>query len=868
MQLFNGSVKDSLSVPLGNANILAEPISESASFQYAITDSNGKFKLKLEKNETYMVIVSFLGYHSQKIKVTTNQSTIDLDFILKSNNTELSTVTITDNYKPIIVKKDSIIFDVASFTKGNERKMKEVLEKLPGVEVSKNGTVTVHGKRVTQMMVEGKAFFGGGSKLAVENIPADALDKIEVIDNFNEIDFLKDVTETSDLAMNVRLKEGKKNFVFGDMKISGGSQKHYQLHPALFYYSPKYNISYIGDLNNIGESVMSYEDLLRLQGGISKFLNAPIKLSDLRPYTEENKDVVKNKSQFSAFNYGIEASDKIYISGFGLFSKPFTQSITTTTIDYLTNENTIEERKKSDYSKQHAMSMFTIKLDYSKTKSDKWYYNAEVKTNDNKINDLLNTSTSSRNINFNSLEKVTDLSFKHFIEWHKSYNKTHKSTFVVNHSFDKNNTRDKWLADVPFLDGLVPITSNDLQILSQLERVKNNQVDALFKHYWVLNNVSHIYTSIGNNFIQTNLTASAHQEGEQESAYNQEIEGFENHMNYKLNDAFLNIDYKFMLGKWTNMISTSLHFYSMRTKQILSDVSLSRVLLEPALESKYKFNNNEELKLNYTFKNKLPLVNQLNDSPTLMSYNTIYKGNAFLKNEHYHSARLFYKRVNIHSGFYIFSYLMLNKKERAIRNEMVYEDTERFLSPILSQTPETTWNFMGNISKKIYRFNLGLDTQLNWFDYHQVVDGISSHNKRSSQNVGIHFKTDYKAWPIISIGYEKGFSQFSGLTESKFQTDSYELSVDYSFLSSLTFKADYNYFTTKSISQNENNAYDIANLSLNYQCKNSPWDFTFTINNLLNSKTKTNINISDILISERSIFILPRVFLLTVNYKL
>ena len=67
-------------------------------------------------------------------------------------------------------------------------------------------------------MVEGKSFFGGGSKLAVENIPADALDKIEVIDHFNKVGFLKEVSDSDELAMNVKLKEEKKKFVFGDVE--------------------------------------------------------------------------------------------------------------------------------------------------------------------------------------------------------------------------------------------------------------------------------------------------------------------------------------------------------------------------------------------------------------------------------------------------------------------------------------------------------------------------------------------------------------------------------------------------------------------------------------------------------------------------
>ncbi|EKT3967026.1 hypothetical protein JE952_000964 [Flavobacterium psychrophilum] len=142
--------------------------------------------------------------------------------------------------------------------------MKEILEKLPGVEVDKNGGVTVQGKKVTKMMVEGKSFFGGGSKLAVENIPADALDKIEVIDHFNQVGFMKQVSDSDDLAINVKLKEDKKKFVFGDIEAGvelAGNNGFYLGHAGIFFYSPKTNISYIGDSNNIGKSTFAFDDL-------------------------------------------------------------------------------------------------------------------------------------------------------------------------------------------------------------------------------------------------------------------------------------------------------------------------------------------------------------------------------------------------------------------------------------------------------------------------------------------------------------------------------------------------------------------------------------------------------------------------------
>ncbi|MFD2551745.1 hypothetical protein ACFSQP_07955 [Bizionia sediminis] len=113
---------------------------------------------------------------------------------------------------------------------------------------------------MTTMLVEGKTFFGGGSKLAIDNIPANAVDKIEVIDNYNEIAFLKDLVDSEEMAMNVQLKQDKKDFVFGDIEVGKGNQDFYKAHSNMFYYSPKTDINFIGNLNNTAEQVLTYKD--------------------------------------------------------------------------------------------------------------------------------------------------------------------------------------------------------------------------------------------------------------------------------------------------------------------------------------------------------------------------------------------------------------------------------------------------------------------------------------------------------------------------------------------------------------------------------------------------------------------------------
>lgn len=868
VKTFTGLVTDSLNTPLKSANVLASPLTEGGGFKFAIADNKGQYRLELDKGFSYDISVSYLGYHSQSIKVLADNDLVSYHFKLHSTGIEIKEITVTHKYEPIIVKKDTLIYDVSAFTSGNERKMKEVLEKLPGIEVDQEGRVTVQGKQVTQMLVEGRSFFGGGSKLAVENIPADALDKIEVIDKFNEIGFLKEVSDSDELAMNVLLKEDKKKFVFGDLEAGGGNDEFHLLHAALFYYSPKANVSFIGDINNIGNSVFTYQDLVRFQGGISSFLDQRLPFTDLRSFTSDNRDVMQNKSRFTALNYGFNTSDKLHISGFGIFSKLLNRQQSQNQIEYLTNQATTFEEQDQTNHNRNMLSLINAKLDYDRGKREKMYYNVQFEASNNSAESMLQSNTNINNTVFQTVNQADNYALKQYVEWHKSHNKNHTTTVVLNHAYEETKPVNTWMTDREFMASFIPMQHDDSYRIEQIKKQKAQMADVLLKHYWVLNSFNHLYTNIGNKFEQTNLITSERQLLSDGNSHDFAEDGFVNDVDYRLNDAFMGTEYRFKTKKLINRASLFLHFYDLRTGQLSGDYSFKRVLLEPIWNSEYEFTNSEKLTFNYAFKNHFPRANQLSEGYTLSNYNAVFKGNALLKNEQFHTAMLRYTNMNMYRGLHIFAFLTYSKKIRTIRNELVFEDINRLTMPLMTDNPETNVNMSGNIQKTIHRFRLGINTRLSWFEYAQTVNGVLSNNSRSSQNIGVNIRTIYKKWPSLYFGYAKTFNHFMGQTSSKFQTDAIDTSMDYALIPSFVVKTNYTYFRNYNRTLNQSANYKIWNISLDYQKKNSSWGNNLAINNLLNNQTKINNSISDFLVSEQKTSVIPRVFLLSVRYKL
>lgn len=866
-----GVVSDDGNKPLESANVIAKPLQEKASLKFAVADNKGRYRLELDKDVKYEITVSYISFVEEVFIFEPNSNIATHDFKLKGTGVELKEIVIKHVFKPIIIKKDTLIFDVKSFANGNERKMKEILEKLPGIEVDKNGGVTMQGKKVTKMLVEGKSFFGGGSKLAVENIPADALDKIEVIDNFNEVGFLKQVSDSDDLAMNVKLKADKKKFVFGDVEAGAeaGNEDNgfYLAHAALFYYSPKSNLSFIGDANNIGKRTFTFDDLMRFGGGMSTFLSGRKSLTNLYSFANDNTDVVQNKSQFGAFNFSYDASSKLSVSGFSIFSKVFTTSKTESKNEYLQNSSIAFENKLQNGDNRSVLGIGNVKIDYSPSVKEKWYYNGQFQSSTNDISNTINSITNLNSSVFETINKADNTAIKQYIEWHKSYNLNHTTTFVVNQSYDMNTPQTRWFTDQPFLAGLIPLQDDDSYTIAQIKKVKNNSVDALFKHYWILDNFNHLYTNVGNNYGASRFETSEKQVLTNRTVNDFALAGFGNNVKYQLNDAYIGLEYKFRIGKWTNKPGLYLHWYHLITQQKSSEQALSKTLFQPQWKSDYEFNKSETLNFTYKLENGFPQVSQLADQFTLQNYNLVYKGNALLQNECYHSANLRYSKMNLYRGITWNAMAIFNKKIKTIRNEIELDGINQFNTPILSDNPETNYNVNGSVTKKIYRFSLRFNTSLGWFNYFQTLNNTTTQNNRNNQKIGILFKTAHKKWPGFSIGYTKGFSQFSGLTKSSFQTDALTSDFDINFLKFWTCKFEYENLKNTN-NNNQSNFYDIANTSLRYQKKNSPFGFELSANNLFNNKVKNDYSFSDYLISERTTFVLPRVFLFSISYKL
>ncbi|MES3016873.1 MAG: TonB-dependent receptor [Bacteroidota bacterium] len=255
--------------PVAYAAILLTQEADSTNRTGALTNTKGEFDLKAPPAGKYLLKISFLGFKSIVKNVTVSSGTMDLGiFSLEEDALSLKEVVVTGEQVAVKVKKDTIEYNADSFKTQPNAVVEELLKKLPGVEVDRDGNILVQGQKVTRLTVDGKDFFGTDPKTATKNLPADAIAKIQVVDSKTQEAKATGIDDGQrEKVLNLTIKEDKKRGWFGNANASGGTTDRYNGYLSANHFNKNLQFAVLGMSNNISNSSYQYDDLNSFSGG-------------------------------------------------------------------------------------------------------------------------------------------------------------------------------------------------------------------------------------------------------------------------------------------------------------------------------------------------------------------------------------------------------------------------------------------------------------------------------------------------------------------------------------------------------------------------------------------------------------------------
>jgi len=291
----NGVVRDSAhNYVLGAATLSIYRAADSSLVGYLLSDNFGEFTFKeLPVDIPLRIVASYTGYktYSRGFTVKAGWSKMDLGNLnMERRGRDLDEVVVTYRPPPVQMKGDTLEFNADAFKLDSNAVVGDLLRKLPGITVWGDGTITVNGRAVHNVFVEGKPFFGSDARIATQNIPKSAVDKIQVYREKNE----QDVADST-LDVNIKLKRNSKSGIFGKISAGYGTGGRYDADATLNMFSPRTQVSVVGASNNVNKMADNFDVLLR--NATYKGISAEI---DYQPdFTTEGV----NRSNSGGFSY-------------------------------------------------------------------------------------------------------------------------------------------------------------------------------------------------------------------------------------------------------------------------------------------------------------------------------------------------------------------------------------------------------------------------------------------------------------------------------------------------------------------------------------------------------------------------------------
>jgi hypothetical protein len=272
-QKFNlsGVLTDTLNSPLPSATIMLLNAKDSSLVNFGVSDTKGAFSMKSIAHGKYIFKVSFVGYATHTQSIAPDPGVIDVDLgkvKLGPQSTQLDEVVVQGEKAAVTVKRDTIEFNAGSFKTRANASVEDLLKKMPGIDVENDGTVRAQGEQVQRVTVDGKEFFGRDPKLATRNLPADAVDKVQVFDRKSEQSQFTGIDDgQSEKTINLELKPEKRNGAFGTMMAGVGTNDRYQARANVNRFSKGKQLSFLGMGNNVNEQGFSINDYMNFSGG-------------------------------------------------------------------------------------------------------------------------------------------------------------------------------------------------------------------------------------------------------------------------------------------------------------------------------------------------------------------------------------------------------------------------------------------------------------------------------------------------------------------------------------------------------------------------------------------------------------------------
>ena len=759
---------------VGDATVSLVNASDSSLVAFTRTDSAGNFSFHQLKPGKYRLSASQVNFHP-KWKNFEAIADVDLGTLYMKDKSIMESVTVTAQRPPVVVNGDTLEFNAEAFKTKPNAVVEEMLKKMPGVEVDKDGTIRVNGKRISRVLVNGKDFFNGDPKMATRNLAADAIDKVQVFDkqsDQSEFTGIDDGNKTP--TINLQLKKDKKNAAFGKATLAAGTKDRYDGQFNINKFNGDQQLSAIGMANNTNTQGFSIMDMLNFSGQSRKMMSGGggrIVINTGNddefglPVAGINNNEGITQTIAGGLNYNDTWKKKTEVNASYFYNDLILDNTRNTSrlnispgneFTYLQNSssNNKTSSNRFNFSVDHKIDSFnSIKLSsvfgYQKGKARKTNEYESFVPNDKMLNNgFSNTANSTEGYTTNS-----ELLYRHKF---KKKGRTLSMTGSMQYNDSRANGTQNAINNF-FSNGVI----NQRDTLDQVTKL-----NSLTQSYAVNANYTEPLTKRSLLEFKAFYNANKGELDRKTFDYNK-TSGKHDKMNSILSNAFES-NYNYLGGGISMRTQQKKYGYSfgatLQYAQLNSHLKDSAFRIRqnftnllPLANFNYNFTRMKSLRIDYSTSTSQPTPRQLQPVQDISDPLNVVSGNPGLKQSYTHNASLQFFNASPAQQKNLFVFVNYTATKNAIVSSDVINSGARTSMPV---NANGIYNINGNIDrgfrvKKINtRFGIGLNS-----NYSHNVNFINGDkNKTDNLSFGPRVSASYSYKEVLDISAEARFS--------------------------------------------------------------------------------------------------------------
>ena len=909
-----GRLVDSASKePVKDATVSVINAKDSSLATFTLTNKSGGFEVKGLTEGLYHLVISHSSYDpfTRPFSITATQKNIDLgDISPTTDGKSLANVTVVSNI-PIVIKEDTVQFNAAAFKTKPNATVEDLLKKLPGVEVDKDGNVKAQGEDVQKVYVDGKEFFGNDPKLATKNLTADMVESVQVFDDMSDqAKFTKIDDGSRTKTVNIKLKKDMNKGIFGRALASYGDNGRYEGNLSINKFKGDQRISILFNANNINKQGFSFSDIISAMGGFSgmgggrggsggdgggfgglQMSGGRGGFSSMFGGGSGATGIIKSLS--AGLNYSDLWAKKIKVSGSYFFSNSnpiqeqstFRQSVFTDSIALL-DRNSFSNNTNQNH-------RFNLRMEYQIDSMNSLIYIPSLTL---QHSDNMSLDTSFTTAELLTAKYLTSTSNSTTSNTRDGYNLT--NNFLFRHKFGKigrtitlgwnntignSNSEGFSYSDNEFFqqDGSTYRTLLQNQQNKQKTTTSNNVLSTSYTEPFGLNKLLEVNYAYTNNVNKSDKETYNYNNGS----------GKYDDPNLLLTNDFKNIflahrfglNFRVMEKKYNYQLGLSVQQSTLESDSYLASTGKDSVIRAnyvnffPTANFNFSPAKSKNFRFRYNGRTNQPSITQLQDVRDVSDPLNVTTGNPDLKQEFTNNFNLNYNTFNILTFKFIAASISYTNTNNKIVNSI---DT-------LSRGVQLIRPVNLNGYSRIFSFfTLGLPfknpkmkgSSLNFTNNISYINDVSLLYKQKNtgktltinQGVGININKE-----IIDFGIKANLAfntvNYSVNTQlnEKYYTQTYSADFSYTFKNSFIFSTDFDYYINTGRAEGFNQSIPLWNASLSKQIfKNKAGEIKFSVNDILNQNQSITRTTSDNYIQDTRSTVLKRYFMVSFLYNL